>query len=237
MEIEKDEKKDVFGLKEHDGVFVAAMKLVTVQAALCRDRDRTVDGMVIEYRNTKRRFWQRKKVLGVLSIIIREGRRVVFDASSQLMNGSKKNRGWVRTFHEGLWILRLMRAARIQDYQMSVSAEVYRKAVGLLSEQTEATEPLASEVQYSPIEVVHRVFESAQIEVRGYKLYGNDQKKKDRFKAVRVVHEGKEVYEAVYAHDPLVAQLPDSPKLTSLLVFGDWQKTLQDLGVEQGGQQ
>ncbi len=246
MGTETKTEKHPFGMKKNGHVFLAAIKLVTMHGAFLFNRKRVVDGMTIELKifspnqksSSKRRWWRRNKMVTTISVMIHENGRVVFDASSKWKQSSGRKHGWIRTFHQDLWTLRLMRAARKEDYLKSVSTDIYRKATVLLSEQAEACGPLASEMKSLPTKVVRRVFESAEIEVRGFENNNIPNKDGIRFKTVKVVHKGEEVYEGIYyTQDLSSAKLPDSPKFTVKLVFGDWQKTLECLGVEQGGQQ
>ena len=230
-----------FGLKEYNELFRAAMNYVTRGGAVFLDDDsKTIDDditiklQIVSSANKpasrRRRWWRRQKATWTFAIMIQERGRVVFDASSQWpKNCQGKRRGWLRTFHKGRWILRLRRAEYSQNYWRVVFAEIFRKALGLLSEQTEATAPLPSEMKYFPTEVVHRVFASAQIEVRGYGLRGSAQEENVRYKSVKVLYQGNEVFEASYAYDPSASELPDRPKLTVQFVGGDWEKTLKDL--------
>ncbi len=227
-----------FGVKDVNVLFGAAMRFMTRGGAVfISDKRRIDDRLTIEFKivspenkPASRRQWRRQKAGYIFTIMIQEGGRVVFDASSWWpKNIDGKKRGWLKTFHEGLWINRLRRAESSMNYWLAVYAEVFRKGLGLLSEQTEATEPLPSEMKYFPTEVVHRVFESEQIEVRGYGMRKSPQDEKVQYKAVKVLHKGQEVYETSYRYDPSASELPDRPKITTQFVAGDWEKTLQDL--------
>jgi hypothetical protein len=206
-----------FGLKEHDEVFIAALKLATMNGQiLVPKRKREIDGMTIETRiaesgksdRRRKRHRRLRRPATTVSVMIVEKGRVVFDAASSWRKGKRK-RGYVRTIHEDLWILRLKRAARMQDWTLAESAKIFRKAFDLLAGAPE------------------RRFEDAGIEVRGYELAVTPERS---FPGVKVLHDGKEVYDAVYERASTGAPTPpERPKLTLRMDLGGWNETLQAL--------
>ncbi len=245
MDTVKAVKNDVFGLKKHGDIFLAAMKLVTTlgdgvmkPAMLIGPAEKTLyrrfKGLTIELSIEMRRDWLLRKQT-IYIVCISDYDYLVFKAYSVCSKNGKKRHGTLVAFREGprrhFWEDRIMEQARSEDYLMSNAAEVYRKVAQLLSKQTETSEPFPSEMIYSPTEVVRRVFFPVGIEVRGFRL--KTASPKVQLKAVKVVYKGEEVYEAVY-EDPLVAaNLSSIPKLLpTKLVLGPWQMALQGLSVE-----
>ena len=233
--------QDVFGLKKHGDIFLAAMKVVTTLGdgvmnykMLTGPSEKTlrrrIDSITIELRIINCRDWLFRKQT-MYKVIISDYDEVVFGAFSMSAKSGKKRHGKLLKFKAGLWEPRLMQQATSEDYLMTNAIEVHRKATQLLLKQTEMSKPFPSEMQWSPSEVVHRVFFPAGIEVRGYRL--KTVSPKIQLKAVKVVYKGEEVYEAVYEDPSVAADLSIIPKLLpTKLVLGPWQMALQGLSVE-----
>jgi hypothetical protein len=235
--------KDEFGFKKHGDIFLAAMKLATSLGVGVMRPDmltgpsektlhRRFDSLSIELQITTQRDWLLRKQK-VYIVCISDYDDLVFKAYSVWSKNGKKRHGTLVTFREGLrrhfWEERIMKQAMGEDYLMSNAIEVHRKVIQLLSKQIEMSEPYPSEMQWSPSEVVRRVFFPVGIEVRGFRL--KTASPKVQLKAVKVVYKGEEVYEAVY-EDPPATNLSIIPKLLpTKLVLGPWQMALQGLIV------
>lgn len=232
-----------FGFKKHGNTFLAAIKLATTfgdgvlkYEMLTLPAEKTLrrqfDGLTIELQIKTQRDWLLRKQT-VYIICISDYDELVFKAYSVSSKNGNKRRGTLVCFREGpsrhFWKHKIMKQAMSEDYLMSNAKEVHRKAIQLLSAQTETSAPFPSEMQYSPTEVVRRVFHPVKIEVRSFRLKAVSPKV--QLKAVKVVYKGEEVFEAMY-EDPPATSLSIIPELLpKKIVLGPWQMVLQALNV------